>query len=165
MKNVHFDNVLQLTLKNDPKGKHFKNDIYLKRTLFVICKIKDTFIIMLILVKYSYKFYFFIAKDGNDKIKRKPSISHPKKCLKCNKLDCTFADCDEFNYNVCLLVRNLNRHSSSLTFNFKDSVFNIYFGWQKYLIFAMQGFSRDCKYSHCGKMHYNIIVVKTYVYK
>nr|XP_034307352.1 uncharacterized protein LOC117682889 [Crassostrea gigas] len=42
------------------------------------------------------------VKDDIDKIKRKPSISNPKKCLKCNKLACTFADCNEFNYYVCL---------------------------------------------------------------
>lgn len=85
-----------------------------------ICNLQNQgyiFIIILILVIYSYKIYFFIVKDDIDKIKRKPSISNPKKCLKCNKLACTFADCNEFNYYVCLPVRHLNRHLSSFTFN------------------------------------------------
>lgn len=72
---------------------------------------------MLIIVMYSCKIYFFIAKDDTDNIKRKPSISYPKKCLKCNKLACTFADCSELNYNVCLPVRHFNRHLSSFTFD------------------------------------------------
>lgn len=93
-----------------------KNMLLLKN-IFNFLKLKNLFrklqIQLLYVIYHNFTnilnyifFYFFIVKDDIKRIKRKPFIAYPKRCLKC-KLDCTFADCNEFNNFVCLPVGRL----------------------------------------------------------
>lgn len=87
----------------------------------LICKLRNQwFIYHNVTNALINKLHFFIVNDGIEQIQRHPSITYQKKCLKCNKFDCTFADCNESNNVVCLPVRHLNKHLLSFTFNVKD---------------------------------------------